>query len=33
MLIALINRGSGDLDHAAIFTFIDEMAPQPLLQS
>ena len=28
MLIALMNRGSGDLDHSAIFTFFDEMAPQ-----
>ncbi|MGA7110276.1 MAG: 2-hydroxy-3-oxopropionate reductase [Terracidiphilus sp.] len=32
MLIALMNRGSGDLDHAAIFTFIDEMAPQAVPQ-
>ncbi len=28
MLIALMNRGSGDLDHSAIWTFIDEMAPR-----
>ena len=28
MLMALMNRGSGDLDHSAIFTFIDEMAPK-----
>jgi len=28
MLIALMNRGSGDLDHSAIWTFIDEMAPK-----
>jgi 2-hydroxy-3-oxopropionate reductase len=28
MLIALMNRGSGDLDHSAIFTFIEEMAPK-----
>jgi 2-hydroxy-3-oxopropionate reductase len=26
MLIALMNRGSGDLDHSAIVTFIEEMA-------
>lgn len=26
MLIALINRGNGDLDHSAIVTFIEEMA-------
>jgi 2-hydroxy-3-oxopropionate reductase len=29
MLIALMNRGNGDLDHSAIWTFIDEMAPKP----
>lgn len=29
MLMALMNRGSGDLDHSAIFTFIEEMAPKP----
>jgi hypothetical protein len=23
-----MNRGSGDLDHSAIFTFIEEMAPK-----
>ncbi len=28
ILIALINQGSGDLDHSAIYTFIDEMAPK-----
>ncbi len=28
MLIALMNHGSGDLDHSAIWTFIDEMAPK-----
>jgi 2-hydroxy-3-oxopropionate reductase len=28
MLIALINRGSGDLDHSAIVTFIEDMAPK-----
>ena len=28
MLIALMNRGSGDLDHAALVTFIEEMAPK-----
>jgi len=28
MLIALMNRGSGDLDHSAIVTFIEEMAPK-----
>jgi 2-hydroxy-3-oxopropionate reductase len=28
MLIALMNRGRGDLDHSAIWTFIDEMAPK-----
>ena len=28
MLMALMNRGSGDLDHSAIFTFIEEMAPK-----
>jgi 2-hydroxy-3-oxopropionate reductase len=28
MLIALVNQGSGDLDHAAIVTFIEEMAPK-----
>jgi 2-hydroxy-3-oxopropionate reductase len=27
MLIALINRGDGDLDHAAVIRFIEEMAP------
>jgi 2-hydroxy-3-oxopropionate reductase len=26
ILIALVNRGSGDLDHSAIVTFIEEMA-------
>ena len=26
MLIALVNRGSGDLDHSAIVTFIEDMA-------
>jgi 2-hydroxy-3-oxopropionate reductase len=31
MLMALMNRGSGDLDHSAIFTFIEEMAPKPEL--
>jgi 2-hydroxy-3-oxopropionate reductase len=29
MLIALINRGNGDLDHSAIVTFIEELASQP----
>jgi len=29
MLIALMNRGCGDLDHSAIVTFIEEMAPEP----
>ena len=29
MLIALMNRGCGDLDHSAIVTFIEEMAPKP----
>ena len=29
ILMALMNRGSGDLDHSAIFTFIEEMAPKP----
>jgi hypothetical protein len=29
--MALMNRGSGDLDHSAIFTFIEEMAPKPEL--
>jgi 2-hydroxy-3-oxopropionate reductase len=29
MLMALMNRGSGDLDHSAIFNFIEEMAPKP----
>ena len=29
MLIALMNRGRGDLDHSAIITFIEEMAPKP----
>jgi len=33
MLIALMNRGSGDLDHSAIITFIEEMAPKPALKS
>jgi 2-hydroxy-3-oxopropionate reductase len=28
MLMALMNRGSGDLDHSAIYTFIEEMAPK-----
>jgi 2-hydroxy-3-oxopropionate reductase len=28
MLIALMNQGSGDLDHSAIVTFIEEMAPK-----
>jgi len=28
MLIALMNRGGGDLDHSAIVTFIEEMAPK-----
>ncbi|HZL51168.1 MAG TPA: hypothetical protein VFC37_09505 [Terracidiphilus sp.] len=28
MLIALMNRGSGDLDHSAIVAFIEEMAPK-----
>ena len=28
MLMALMNRGSGDLDHSAIFKFIEEMAPK-----
>ena len=28
MLMALMNRGSSDLDHSAIFTFIEEMAPK-----
>jgi 2-hydroxy-3-oxopropionate reductase len=28
MLMVLMNRGSGDLDHSAIFTFIEEMAPK-----
>jgi 2-hydroxy-3-oxopropionate reductase len=27
MLIALMNRGEGDLDHSAIIRFIEEMAP------
>jgi 2-hydroxy-3-oxopropionate reductase len=26
MLIALMNSGSGDLDHSAIVTFIEDMA-------
>lgn len=30
MLMALMNRGSGDLDHSAIITFIEDMAPKPL---
>lgn len=29
MLIALMNKGSGDLDHSAMVTFIEEMAPKP----
>jgi 2-hydroxy-3-oxopropionate reductase len=29
MLIALMNQGKGDLDHSAIYTFIEEMAPKP----
>jgi 2-hydroxy-3-oxopropionate reductase len=33
MLIALMNRGSGDLDHSAIVTFIEEMAPKPSVKS
>jgi 2-hydroxy-3-oxopropionate reductase len=33
MLIALMNRGSGDLDHSAIVTFIEEMAPKPAAKS
>jgi 2-hydroxy-3-oxopropionate reductase len=28
MLIALMNQGRGDLDHSAIVTFIEEMAPK-----
>jgi len=28
MLMALMNQGSGDLDHSAIYTFIEEMAPK-----
>ncbi len=28
MLIALMNQGSGDLDHSAIVTFIEQMAPK-----
>ncbi len=28
MLMALMNRGKGDLDHAAIVTFIEDMAPK-----
>jgi 2-hydroxy-3-oxopropionate reductase len=28
MLMALMNRGSADLDHSAIYTFIEEMAPK-----
>lgn len=28
MLIALMNRGSGELDHSAIVNFIEEMAPK-----
>ncbi len=28
MLIALMNNGSGDLDHSALVTFIEEMAPK-----
>jgi len=33
MLIALMNRGSGDLDHSAIVTFIEEMAPKAAAKS
>jgi len=33
MLIALMNQGSGDLDHAAIVTFIEEMAPKSPLKA
>lgn len=29
MLNALINKGCGDLDHSALITFIEDMAPQP----
>jgi 2-hydroxy-3-oxopropionate reductase len=29
MLIALMNKGSGDLDHSALITFIEDMAPKP----
>jgi 2-hydroxy-3-oxopropionate reductase len=29
ILIALMNQGSGDLDHSAIVTFIEQMAPKP----
>jgi 2-hydroxy-3-oxopropionate reductase len=29
MLIALMNKGSGDLDHSALITFIENMAPKP----
>ena len=28
MLMALMNQGSGDLDHSALYTFIEEMAPK-----
>jgi len=28
MLIALMNQGSGDLDHSALITFIEDMAPK-----
>jgi 2-hydroxy-3-oxopropionate reductase len=28
MFIAMMNRGDGDLDHSALFKFIEEMAPQ-----
>lgn len=33
MLIALINRGHGDLDHAAIVKFIDSMSPSAEIHS
>jgi hypothetical protein len=26
--MALMNQGSGDLDHSALYTFIEEMAPK-----
>ena len=32
MLITLMTRGSGDLDHSALFTLLDEMAPQTAVQ-